>query len=484
VKCKLKYLIFAFIITFVVSCSKDDPVPEPNPPGPGPVPNGDLTLAPKEMRAAWIATAWGIDWPQSVYDVAAQKKMFTDYLDKFVSLNMNAIFVQIRPNADAFYKSQYEPWSKWITGSAGKDPGYDVLAFMIEEAHKRELEFHAWMNPYRIATRASEAELYPALDSKINPAWVKNYSKIQIYNPALPEVQDLIANIVKDVITKYDVDGIHFDDYFYPDPGSYTSLDDQADYAKYGAGYSTIEAFRKDNVNKVVKKVDDVIVSTKPGVVFSISPAGDNVYNLNSLYADVTSWCMNGWIDIVIPQLYSATGTAESSFNIRLSWWNQYAYKAVPMIGYALYKFGDSTAGAQFQTTGELLEQFRVAGTFSKIQGSVLYSAQYLLLNKLGIVDVIKQNIYPRPAIIPFAGRKTAPDPASVSNVSLSGNKLSWEVGTGLRTIIYKIEEKKGLVLAVTSAKEYLLTAKGDYCLTSINKDNVESAVSDVITYK
>ncbi len=483
-KDKLKYIFFVFIVAFVVSCSSDDPDPDPEPPGPGPGPTpSDIILAPKEMRAVWIASVWSLDWPQSVYDVTAQKKKYTDYLDKFVSLNINAVFMQIRPNADAFYNSQYEPWSKWITGVAGKDPGYDVLAFMIEETHKRGLEFHAWMNPYRIATRSSESEQYPVLDAKINSAWVKSFSKIQIYNPALPEVQDRITNIVKDLITKYDVDGVHFDDYFYPDPASYTSLDDQADYIKYGTEYSSIEAFRRGNVDKVVKKIYDLIASEKPGIAFSISPTANNTYNLNSLYADVTKWCQEGWVDIIIPQLYSATGTSESSFNVRLSWWNQYAYKAVPMVGYALYKFGDTSEGAQFQTTSELVEQFRAARNFSKVKGSIMYSAKYLNENKLGIVDVIKNNIYPRPAVIPFVGRKTIADPASVTGVSISGNKLKWEAGSGLRTIIYKIEDKKGLVVAITSEKEYTLTQKGDYCLTTINKDNTESSISDVITY-
>jgi uncharacterized lipoprotein YddW (UPF0748 family) len=483
VKVRLKYVLFVLAVVFAASCSKDDPLPDPEPPGPDPVPE-DIVLAPKEMRGVWIASVWSLDWPQSVYDAAAQKKKYTDYLDLFVALHINAVFMQIRPNADAFYHSQYEPWSRWITGVAGKDPGYDVLAFMVEEAHKRGLEFHAWMNPYRIATRASESEQYPVLDSRINPAWVKSYSKIQVYNPALPEVQDRIANIVKDVINKYDVDGIHFDDYFYPDPDSYASLDDQDDYAAYGAGYNSIEAFRRGNVDKVVKKVYDVIAGEKPGVTFSVSPTANNAYNLNSLYADVTKWCTEGWVDVIIPQLYTATGTAESSFNVRLSWWNQYAYKAVPMIGYALYKFGDPTAGTQFQTTGELTEQFRLARNFPKIKGSVMYSAQYLNTNKLGIVDVIKNTIYPRPAVIPFTGRKTVDDPVPVAGVSLSGNKLKWDAGAGLRTVIYKVEDKKGLVVAITSEKECSLAEKGDYCLTTINKDHSESPVSNIITYK
>ncbi len=322
----------------------------------------------------------------------------------------------------------------------------------------------------------------PTLDPKISPSLVKDYAKMRIYNPALPAVHERIADIVKDVITKYDIDGIHFDDYFYPDPENYTSLDDAADYQTYGAGYTTIEAFRRGNVDKVVQKVHDVIVQQKPGVVFSISPTANNDYNFNTLFADVTKWCQEGWIDVIIPQIYSATGNTTSSFNARVGWWPQYAYKAVLMIGYALYKFGDTTAGAQFQSTSELVEQFRLANLQSKVLGSVMYNARSFNDNKLGIIDVLKRDIYKTPAVIPFAGRKTLPDPAVVS-ISISGNKLSWDATGDLRFVVYRMDNNKGIVTAITSDKSFNLVDKGDYCVTVINKDNVESAVSNTVTY-
>ncbi len=356
---------------------------------------------------------------------------------------------------------------------------------MLEEAHNRDLEFHAWLNPYRIERRTDKTSPFPTtLDPKINAAWVKEYDKIRMYNPALPEVQDRIADIVKDIITKYDVDGIHIDDYFYPDPADYTSLEDEEEYAKYGSDYSSITEFRKGNVDKVVKKIYDVVVQNKPDAVFSVSPAGDNSYNVNSLYANVTKWCQEGWVDILIPQLYSSTGDATSSFNYRVSWWPQYSYKAVTMIGYGLYKFGDGESGAKFQTTSELVEQFRLANVQSKVLGSIMYSAKYFQENKLGIIDVLKNQIYKNPAVIPFAGRKVAADPAAASNITISSNNLKWSAGSGLRTVIYKVADKKGTVVAITWDKEYSLPEKGDYCLTTLNIDNVESAVSDIVSYK
>jgi len=487
VKKSIKYLLISAIIAFAASCSSGDDGDDgggnggnPNPPDPAP---GTITLQKKEMRGVWIATVWSLDWPQSDYTVAGQKKKFTDLLDKLVATNVNAVFVQIRPNADAFYNSQYEPWSKWITGVPGKDPGYDVLAFMLEEAHKRDLEFHAWLNPYRIETRSSTGTPYSQLDAKIDPDLVKSYDKIRIYNPARPEVQDKIANIVKDIITKYDVDGIHMDDYFYPDPNDYSSLDDAQDYATYGAGYANVSDFRFGNVNKVVKKIYDVIAATKPEVVFSISPAGDNGFN-RTLYADVQKWCQEGWVDIIIPQLYSSTGSETTNFNYRVGWWPQYSYKAVTMIGYGLYRFGDGTSGAKFQTTSELMEQFRLANAQPKVLGSVMYSAKYFNENKIGIIDALKNNIYNKPAVIPFAGRKVAADPRGATNLSVTGGKLKWTVVGTLRSVVYRVADNKGTVVAITNDSEFTLPDKGDYAVTTLNADNVESALSDVVTYK
>lgn len=481
-----KLLLFVMIGVFAVSCGKD-PISGPDPgPGPGSDPDG-IELAPKEMRSVWFTTVWQLDWPNPSqaanyqYDEAAQKKMYTDYLDKFLELNINTVFVQVRSNADSFYKSEYEPWSRWITGVRDKDPGYDVLGFMLEEAHKRGLEFHAWINPFRIGSRASDATPYPDLDPKINPDWVKSYKLVQAYNPALPEVQQRLADIVKDLLDKYDLDGIHMDDYFYPDPTQYTSLDDAADYAKYGAGYATIDEFRFANVDKVIQKIGEV-VRQKPGVVYSISPMSDNGANAR-LFADPTKWCKEGWIDVIIPQLYQTTGTSANSFNISLSWWNQFAYKAVPMVGYALYRFGDGESPPLFQTTSELVDQFKRARNMPKTKGHIFYSAKFLNFNRMGITDVIKRDIYPRPAVIPFVGSKSVADPTPATNVALTGSKLTWNAASGLRTVIYKVEAKKGLVVAVTSGNEYTLTEKGEYCLTTLNRDNTESELSDIITY-
>lgn len=474
---KLKHLIFIAIAAIIASCSSNN--------------NDEDTTATKpivpkkELRGVWMATVWGLDWPMGNYDSQSQQELYKRYLDLFAANNINAVFVQIRGMADAFYDSQYEPWSKNITGDATQKPDYDVLKFLIDEAHKRGIQFHAWINPYRIATRTDKSASFPALDPKIPKEWVKDYNKIRIYNPAMPEVQSRITDIVKEIISKYDVDGIHMDDYFYPALDGDEKINDDAEYATYGNGkYSSIEDFRRDNVNKVVQDIQKAIVDTKPKVVFSISPAADNDNNYNNLYADVVKWSQEGWVDVIIPQLYFATGSAASSFNQRLYWWSQFTYKNALMIGYGLYKFGDPTAGDKFQTSDDLKSQFDYAASKPKVQGSILYSAKSLLDNKVNIMDVIKK-VYSRPALPPFLGRTTVAAPSIPADVKISGSNISWSTVNGSRYAVYKSNGagQTAYLVAITSSTTYSLSEKGTYFLTAVNADNVESDISTLVTY-
>lgn len=476
----IRYSLAAILVFCLHACRKDDPTPPPTTP---PVGTDEPIYPKKEMRAVWMATVFGLDWPEAKYTVAAQKKHYTDYLDKFKELNINAVFVQVKGMGDAFYNSPYEPWSAAITGTRGTDPGYDVLQFMIEEAHARGMEFHAWMNPYRIATRSSVSTSYPALHPSVKPEWVVSHEKIQIYNPALPEVRQRLADIVKDVITKYDVDGIHFDDYFYPDPSSAGQMvSDDADYQQYGAGIATKEDFRRSNVDKAIKGVYDVIVATKPQVVFSVSPAPDPDYNYKTLYADVKKWNEQGWLDVVIPQLYQEIGNRFNDFQTRLNWWSQYNYKAALMVGHGYYKFGDGTSPAAFQSTAELEKQFEMTRRNKKVVGNLLYSAKYIPLNRIGITNKLA-DLFKNPSVIPFLGRSVAPAPATPTNVSITGNTLKWNTTGNVRSVVYYFADlkKEGVVVAVTNANELPVTAAGHYSVSTINVDNLESKPSAVV---
>jgi len=478
-KIRLHLIMVLALGVFLNACKKSDgPTPEPVDP---PVQGGAPIFPKKEVRAVWVATVWGLDWPQGIYNVQNQKQQYIDYLEKFKALNINTIYFQVKGMGDAFYNSSYEPWSSSITGTRGVDPGYDVLKFMIDEAHARNIEFHAWMNPYRIATRTA-GSAFPALHASVKPEWVLDFPTIRIYNPALPEVRQRLVDIVKETITRYDVDGIHFDDYFYPEGETFS---DQADYQKYGAGIGTIQEFRRENVNKAIKGVYDEIVATKPGVIFSVSPAPDINKNYNSLYADVKKWNQQGWVDVVIPQLYQEIGNQYNDFQLRLAEWTNNSYKAALMVGHGFYKFGDATMPAAFQSSGELQRQFDLTKLNQKVVGNAQYSAKYFNTNKVGITDKLAA-IYKDPAVMPFIGRAVAPAPAAATNVRIENGELKWSVSGSVRSVVYYFADlkKEGKVLAITSANAISASSNGHYAVSTINVDNQESKPSGVVEKK
>lgn len=476
--------LIVLLLLVLYGCKKDSPDtdkpenPEPETPS--------LSFPKKEMRAVWISSAWGLDWPQGVYNIETQKQQYIAYLDRFKQLNINTVFFQVKAMGDAFYQSPYEPWSSAITGTRGKDPGYDVLKFLIDEAHNRGIEFHAWINPYRIATRAGAGTAYPDLHSSVKSEWVVSHEKIQIYNPALPEVRQRLSDIVRDIITKYDVDGIHFDDYFYPDASSAGQMvSDQTDFQKYGAEYSNIQNFRRGNVDKAIKAVYDVIVSAKPQVVFSVSPAPSRDYNYNTLFADVTKWCQEGWVDVVIPQLYQEIGNPSNNFQTNLSWWAQYNYKAALVIGHGYYKFGDPTMASAFQSTAELDNQFNLTRNNKKVVGNAMYSAKYIMQNKIGITDKLA-TIYNKVAVMPFVGRAVASAPAEAKNVRIESGILKWDVTGNVKSVVYHFSDltKEGKVYAVTTENSVAAGSAGFYCVSTVNVDNQESKPSATVEKK
>ena len=483
----LKYIYIIILLVLVAACSKDDEgILDDGSHSQGEGQTSSSVLPGKELRGVWIATVWGLDWPMEKYDADVQKKLYTDYLDLLVGYNMNAVFFQIRGMADAFYESEYEPWSKYITGSAGVRPDYDVLGFLVEEAHKRGIQFHAWLNPYRIATRANKNAAFPKLDAKIPMELVKDYEKIRVYNPALLEVQERIANIVREIITKYDVDGIHMDDYFYPSLEASETMNDGAEFQKYGKDkFKNVEDFRRNNVNTVVRNIQKTIIETRPEVIFSISPAADMERNYNTLFADVNTWAKEGWVDVVIPQLYFATGNEVTSFNLRLDLWSQYTYENHLLIGYGIYKFGDSQYGSKFQSSDDLMKQFELASAKPKVKGSVLYSAKNLVENKVGIADAVKA-IYGKKVLPPYLGRTAAVLPPAPDNIRLNGSDLSWgAVSNVAYYAIYKDngKERKADLVGITQGTSFKLSEKRVYFVTSLFKDNAESEISETVSY-
>jgi len=299
----------------------------------------------REFRGAWIATVYNLDWPQQQGASAEQQQaQLRQQLDLARDIGLNAIFFQVRPESDAMWRSRTEPWSRWLSGRSGADPGYDPLAFAIAEAHARGLQLHAWINPYRAKTSA-DVTMAPQHVTNRHPEWTRTYRGQVTLDPGLPEVRAYIVGIISELLKNYDLDGIHFDDYFYPYPtkradGSRVEeFPDAATYARYreGGGELDLEAWRRQNVNTLVREVGQQVRRDSPTALFGISPFGiwkpgipeTTEAQLNAyadLACDARLWLAEGWVDYLAPQLYWRIDPPAQSFPVLLRWWHEQSH--------------------------------------------------------------------------------------------------------------------------------------------------------------
>lgn len=431
------------------------------------------TLPGKDLRAVWVATIGGIDWPYQHFDEASQKAWYRHMLDTLQRLNVNTVFFQVRPKADAFYDSPYEPWTQYITGRRSVQPTYDVLRWLIDETHARGIAFHAWMNPYRVDIRKNTRKRFDKLDAKIPKHLVKDYRLVRLYNPALPETRLRLRAIVRDMLERYDVDGIHFDDYFYPALEKGEKMNDQAEYRRYGSDFATIADFRRAMVDSLIAGVRQTIDSVRPSAVFSISPQGNYENNYNTMYADIAQWSERGWCDLIIPQLYWST---ERWFEPRLRWFAENAARNSHLaIGYGLYRFGDNAPSPYHRTAEDLGRQMAMAYGDKKVEGSVLYSAVWLMKNPVSINDTIAQH-FALPALAPYLGQKnrlgsTTPD--APTGVVVSGNNVSWLPQDNCYYAVYRKDDNGNTTLvATTYATSLTVSLPGQYYVTAVRKGN------------
>lgn len=459
---------------------------------------GKLTFAQKplkrEFRGVWIASVANIDWPsRPSLSSEIQREEFRTILNHHKKNGINAVVVQVRPSADAFYRSELEPWSEWLTGIKGEnpDPEYDPLTFMVEEAHERGMEFHAWLNPYRAifdAKKFYEDSSHIPLDSLNNsienfsnsdfstgpdlfskeayynllnllavdtsllvykhPDWFLQYGNKIYFDPGIPEVQDHIASVVEDIVRRYDVDAIHMDDYFYPYKIAGVEFPDSLSFKKYGSTYTQDlkEYWRRENVNAIVKKLNSTIKSTKPYVKFGISPFGvwrnasvdpagsatrAGLTNYDDLYADVLKWQREKWIDYVIPQIYWHRGFDLADYEVLAKWWNENHYGTQIYIGHALYKAnGDSNIEA-WRNPREIPEQIELNRSLPNIQGSCFFSSKSLISNPIGISDILKEKYFQYPTLIPEMSwiSTTTPSKPKIRKIknASSGFIIEWE---------------------------------------------------------
>jgi uncharacterized lipoprotein YddW (UPF0748 family) len=368
-----------------------------------------------EFRGVWIATVVNIDWPsKKTLSVAEQKAEFIRILDMHQRNGMNAMVVQVRPAGDALYPSKFEPWSEFLTGKQGQapDPYYDPLEFMISETHKRGMEFHAWINPYRAVFNMRTSSVAPDHLTKTHPEWFLVYGDKKYFNPALPEVRQHLGKVVKDLVSRYDLDGIHLDDYFYPYRITGKEFPDQKDYLKYGKGMNK-EDWRRSNVDSAILLIHNIIQSVKPQLRFGVSPFGvwrnkskdpmgsdtrAGQTNYDDLYADILLWLQKGWIDYVVPQLYWERGHRLCDYDVLLDWWNNHSYGKHLYIGHGIERAGSNAA---WRNPKEIPDEIRLLRNYPTTQGSVFFSSKIFERNPLGWDDSLRNHYYHYPALVP-----------------------------------------------------------------------------------
>jgi uncharacterized lipoprotein YddW (UPF0748 family) len=422
-------------------------------------------LFPKyEFRGVWVATVNNIDWPSKPgLPVEIMKREAMEILDLNKNLGMNAIIFQVRPSADAFYYSELEPWSKYLTGIPGKapDPFFDPLQFWTEEAHKRGMELHAWLNPYRVSQNSSD----PLAGNHIafrNPEWVVNYDNKLYFDPGIPAARNHVIRVVGDIVRRYNIDAVHFDDYFYPYPAR-DIFPDHASFAQYNRAFSPDqkEHWRRENVDILIKMLNDTIKSIKPWVKFGISPFGvwrnrtsdpegsdtrAGVTNYDHLYADVRKWLREGWIDYVIPQIYWETGHPAADFETLVRWWNRNSYGRDVYIGHAAYKVG--TDSEPWKKSDQMPRQVKISRNFDQVKGSAYFSSKQFRRDLIGFHDSLASNLYRYPSLTPPMPWLHTKKPGTPVRIKTAGRRIHWQPAPGdqqqagpLRYLVYLNEQ-------------------------------------------
>jgi len=372
--------------------------------------------APREFRGLWIATVKDLDWPSRPGLTSFQQKAeLISLLERAKQLRFNAVFLQIRPSCDALYASRIEPWSEYLTGQMGRapEPFYDPLAFAVEEAHRRGLELHAWLNPYRARHPAAISPVSKDHISKTRPSVIRSYGKSLWLDPGEREVQEYSLSVVQDVVQRYDIDGVHFDDYFYPYPekdarGRVLPFPDWASWKRYqdSGGKLHREDWRRENVNLFVMRVSQSIRALKPWVKFGIAPFGiwrpghpPQIKGLDAydvIYADSRKWLREGWVDYLAPQLYWSNEPQETSFNALLQWWageNVQHRHVWPGL--------DASRVGPGRSPEEILSQVRATRSEPGASGNIYWGVRALTENRRGLGDALLKGVYGQPALSP-----------------------------------------------------------------------------------
>ena len=464
-----------------------------------------------DLRAMWIASVVNLDWPaRKGQSVQAQQQQLIDYFDLAKRNNFNAVVLQVRPAADTFWPSDKEPWSRWLTGKQGQDPGYDPLAFATEEAHKRGLQLHAWFNPYRVTMGKSLNTLTPDHPARVNPDWVIRKDGKWYYDPGNPAVRAHVVDVIMEAVERYDIDGVHFDDYFYPYPGSGRPFKDKASYEQFGQGMTRGD-WRRANTDALIKELSDRIEATKPWVQFGVSPfavwrnkATDpegsdtraGVQNYDQLYADTRKWVREGWIDYIAPQIYWTRGFQVADYETITRWWaneidiaKANGHTVGLYIGEATYRAGTNTT-RDWRKKNVLVKHRKFTRTFPQVGGAIYFSARHIKADRRGTTSRLVNRFYSRSAIAPVFGNPTGAPPAPPTNVRSRGGQLTWTSGdnNAVSYAIYQIptttpqscaladaSNLAAIVPATAATMQWQGTVEGTTVITAIDRWGRES---------
>ena len=394
----------------------------------------------REFRGAWIQAVNGQFTGMSEDEM---KKYLINMLNNLQKVNVNAVIFQVRVEGDALYESRYEPWSRFLTGVQGKSPGWDPLAFMVDECHKRNMELHAWINPYRARTKSTKSVAANHPSAK-RPADFIKYDGMLFFNPALQGNRDHICGIVRDILYRYDVDGLHIDDYFYPYPAAGKEFDDEAWFKRSNA--TDKGKWRRENVNHLIYQLHKTVREVKPWVKFGVSPFGiyrnDKSWEFGSktnglqcyddLYADVLYWIEQGWVDYCIPQVYWEIGHKAADYDELVKWWAKYASKRPLYIGQDVQRTVKAKEPGS-ATGNQQVEKYELQRAQGNIQGSCFWDAASAANNVDGYRDYLAKGIYRYPALMPVYDFIDNKAPAKVKGVRLiedgNSNVLVWVLG-------------------------------------------------------
>lgn len=470
----------------------------------------DITHPKREFRGAWLSTAW-----QSRYRTMSPEQMkdyFVKTLDELKSSGINAVIFQVRPQADAFYKSNLEPWSVHLSSRQGVAPanGFDPLAFLVDECHKRNIELHAWLNPYRVTTSANDVLVQEHLYNREPHRFVKYGGKIY-FDPGMPENRKFICEVVRDIVMRYNVDAIHMDDYFYPYPIAGEMFPDDRSFNMFGQDFSDRGNWRRNNVNLLIKEIKDTLMNSKPWVRFGISPFGiyrnkkntpdgsgsdtNGLQNYDDLYADVKLWVEKGWIDYNMPQIYWEIGHAAADYTTLIKWWAANNYEQPLYVGQDVKRTMDAI---QPSGNSQLQEKMILSRSFPTVHGNCFWPAYELLENYKGITDQLKNNYQRYPSLIPAYTHMHKKAPKKVNKLkeeyTSTSHFLTWESDsnpynpvTAQYYVVYRFAkgEKENLeqvenIVIITREKRCILPYEGSkreykYVVTAVDAFHNES---------